>query len=94
MTTGRKTLANDRPEGGYTDPTPGFYLYKEQRDRASMWREEHEATQHAVTPDNPRKTGAIGGAYTWQFTPTAIGTVVKLECSCGDFVDVSDYDDW
>ena len=28
--------------------------------------------------------GAIGGGMTYIFTPTSIGTVCKVKCSCGE----------
>lgn len=31
---------------------------------------------------------------TWMFTPTGIGTAVKLKCSCGEETDVTDYHSW
>jgi hypothetical protein len=39
--------------------------------------------------------GASGGAYTYSFTPTTIGCVVKVKNSVtGDELDVSDYGSW
>ncbi len=38
--------------------------------------------------------GAIGGKITYQFTPTSLGMVEKVICSCGKECDVTDYDDW
>jgi len=37
--------------------------------------------------------GAIGGDITYSFTPTSIGTVVKVE-SCGHELDLTDYESW
>ena len=39
--------------------------------------------------------GAIGGAYTWMFTSTSMGMVIKVEnCASRDVLDLTDYDDW
>ena len=39
--------------------------------------------------------GAIGGYITWMFTPTSIGTIIKVNCSsCKHTEDISDYDNW
>ena len=39
--------------------------------------------------------GSIGGAYTYHFTPTSIGTVIKLENTVTkETIDLSDYDHW
>jgi len=39
-------------------------------------------------------TGAIGGVLTFSFTPTSIGTVVKVICACGEELDLTEYDLW
>lgn len=36
--------------------------------------------------------GAIGGSVTYQFTPTSIGTIEGVLCSCGAELDLTDYD--
>ena len=39
------------------------------------------------------ETGACGGRYTFSFTPTSIGTVVKIEDGIsGEVLDLTDYD--
>mgnify|MGYP001576756063 CR=1 FL=1 len=38
--------------------------------------------------------GAIGGRFTYQFTPTGIGMVNKCGCACGESVDFTDYKSW
>lgn len=38
--------------------------------------------------------GRLGGAYTYSFTPTSIGLVFKVVCSCGEKLDLTDYDSW
>jgi len=60
---------------------------------------EHDETKHTAAmrglPGRRfRYAGAIGGAYTWCYTSTSIGTVIRVECSCGESLDVSDYDLW
>ncbi len=62
--------------------------------RANAWRDQHDQEKH-TSPDQPfRYTGAIGGAYTWEFTPTSLGIVIKIRCSCGEKLDLTDYDSW
>lgn len=41
-----------------------------------------------------KNVGAIGGRFTYSFTPTAIGTIEKLICACGKEFDLTDYTDW
>lgn len=38
--------------------------------------------------------GAIGGRFSYKFTPTGLGTIIHCECACGDHLDVTDYDGW
>ena len=39
--------------------------------------------------------GAIGGRWTYQFTPTSLGTVVKvIDGISKEVLDLSDYEDW
>lgn len=52
------------------------------------WAEEH----YDVCPI--REHGAIGGRYTYEFTPTSIGTVCAIKCSCGAKFDATEYDWW
>lgn len=38
-------------------------------------------------------TGPVGGRYTYQFTPTSIGVVVKVrDCVTKTELDITDYD--
>ncbi len=37
---------------------------------------------------------AIGGRYTYSFTPTSIGTVSTVKCVCGKSKDFTDYKSW
>jgi hypothetical protein len=43
--------------------------------------------------DNP-VTGAIGGAISYKFTQTTVGTIVKAMCACGKEEDITDYRGW
>lgn len=65
-----------------------FDLSGEQRKQVEEWRSLHQQ-ECPITYG-----GAIGGKYTWQFTPTSLGIVIKIVCACGGSVDVSDYDMW
>jgi hypothetical protein len=38
--------------------------------------------------------GAIGGMFTFSFTPTTIGTIVTVKHSSGAEIDLTDYDLW
>lgn len=53
----------------------------------------HEwSVEHDKTCPLKYNQGAIGGRTTYCFTPTSLGTVVKVKCACGEEIDISDYD--
>ena len=61
------------------------------------WRTEHLNTCTLVDPgvDNTaRQVGAIGGAETYEFTGTGLGTICKISCACGESFDFTDYASW
>lgn len=58
--------------------------------RINKWREKHEAERHSGNS----YAGAIGGRYTYEFTPTSIGTFGRVCCSCGEYFDYDDGSDW
>lgn len=38
--------------------------------------------------------GPIGGNLTFSFTPTGLGVIAKVRCSCGAELDLTDYESW
>lgn len=38
-----------------------------------------------------KKVGAIGGELTYMFTPTGLGVIEKVRCTCESEIDASDY---
>ena len=62
-----------------------FTLTQEQQDKIDIWLAE-------IEPNGPKYTGDIGGALTYQFTPTSIGVIVKVKHYKGFEIDVSDYE--
>ena len=40
------------------------------------------------------EVGAIGGSFTYSFTPTTIGTAVVVKCVCGAELNATDYEAW
>ncbi len=78
----------------YTDYQPVYGFHKEQREAIDRWITEHNAARHIPPGRKFRYAGAIGGAFTFEFTSTTIGMVSCVRCSCGEKLDVSDYDNW
>lgn len=65
-----------------------FVLSAEQHKKYDEWRKEKNKTKGEVY------VGAIGGAYTFCFTPTGLGDMVVVKCADGTELDLTDYDLW
>jgi len=47
------------------------------------------------TKDLSAYSGAIGGRFTYSFTPTSLGTIVKVKDGLDDTtIDLTDYESW
>ena len=65
-----------------------FSLGKEESDELDNWLREHNKT---CRYSERGSQGAIGGRLTYNFCPNSLGLVVKVECACGEEVDLTDY---
>ena len=63
-----------------------FELDKEERAKFDEWRKEINKK------DSPQ--AAIGGAYTFSFTPTGLGVIIKVKHISGLELDLTDIDKW
>lgn len=65
-----------------------FTLDKDECKKLNEWLD-------ALTPDKNAYDGAIGGRLTYSFTPTSIGTIVKVKDNMsGSEIDLTDYESW
>jgi len=55
------------------------------------WKEEHNKTCPFA---DPMKQGAIGGRFTYCFTPTGLGCIKTIKCACGEEFDLTHSEDW
>jgi hypothetical protein len=65
-----------------------FTLTAEQMKKFDTWRIEKNKK------NGPVDVGAIGGAYTFCFTPTGFGTMEYVTCADGTKIDLTDSDSW
>ena len=65
-----------------------FVVSDDEADRSRKWKQDH----NKVCPQ--KEVGAIGGKFTWSFTPTGIGCILVLTCACGEKLDLTDYESW
>lgn len=68
-------------EEARADLSRGFGISEEEHKAIREWIDNHEKTAHGDAKF-PRG-GAIGGSYDYIFTPTSIGVVGEVKCSCG-----------
>lgn len=63
----------------------GFPISEEEQKSIREWMDKHdEEVHHACTlGDKLKLGGCCGGRYTYEFTPTSIGTIGTVKCSCG-----------
>lgn len=63
----------------------GFPISENEHESIQAWIKNHDEEKHGADYKNGkyRNSGAIGGAYTYEFTPTSIGTFGRVRCSCG-----------
>jgi len=65
-----------------------FTLSIEQHKQYDEWRKEKNKKEGEVY------VGAIGGAYSFCFTPTGLGTMVVVKCADGTELDLTEYEYW
>lgn len=68
-----------------------FEITEEQQKIFENWKTIHN--KKCVFSD-PMKQGAIGGRFTYIFTPTGLGVITKVKCACGDEIDLTNSENW
>lgn len=63
-------------------PKRSFHLTKEENEKYLNWKN--------TLP--PKHFGAIGGGYSFIFTPTSMGDIIKVKRDDGYEIDLTDYD--
>ena len=66
----------------------GFELSEDEKLIIDEWKAKHIQEKH----NGNSYAGAIGGRFQYVFTPTSLGDIGEIECSCGDgfcFRDIS-----
>lgn len=63
-----------------------FSLDKYEQEKLREWQAGHNKNVY---------TGAIGGRYTYSFTPTSLGTIVKVhDAVTKTEIDLTEYESW
>lgn len=74
--------------------TRKFWYDAPEAAKAEAWVKDHATPTGEPCTWQTSYQGAIGGVLTYSFTPTSIGTVHKVRCTCGAEMDVTDYEAW
>lgn len=73
-----------------------FELSEVEEKKYREWYKKHRHTC-SIRKNNKSISGpfgAIGGGMSFTFMPTGLGACVKIECACGEGIDVTDYESW
>lgn len=67
-----------------------FIIPSNQYVRLTKWKNAHTLVC------SYRGTSAVDESITYQFTPTPLGMIIKVRCSCTlrDSIDLSEYESW
>lgn len=68
-----------------------FETTKKEDESIRNWIETHEKEKHK---GKGPYAGAIGGAYSFNFTGTGLGNIVVVKCMCGEEFNATDFDEW
>jgi len=63
-----------------------FALTEDQSQKIKEWENNHNCPIEY--------SGAIGGKIKYTFIPTSLGNIEKVGCSCGQSIDVTEYELW
>lgn len=64
-----------------------FQLSTDQQNKYKKWVKSHKCK---IRKNDFRYVGAVGGADTFHITPTGLGKIVEVECSCGAKLDLTE----
>jgi len=70
-----------------------FDLTDKQKKEAFEFVENHDCSLGLDAFGN-KNVGAIGGETTYCFSPTGLGTVEVVKCSCGAELNLTNFDNW
>lgn len=69
-----------------------FTITPEQYQQITDWQKTHPCKLRNANGEI--YVGAIGGATTYHFTPTGLGILTTVTCSCGAEFELTDTFDW
>ena len=93
ITKGMKEKIKSIANGTYTPPEKDkvkltFEVTEKQYKKYQRWGNAKKKKEGELY------VGAIGGAYSFCFTPTGVGEIVTVQAADGDELDLTDYNTW
>lgn len=64
-----------------------FDMSEKEEEAYNAWFQEHKKKCKIYKKGQHRH-------FTYKFTPVGMGEVIKIECSCGKEIDVTDWESW
>ena len=71
-----------------------FQVSESEQKKIKKWIIDHEVKKHGQKKGEYHYTGAAGGCYSYIFTPTGLGTIGSIKCSCGEEFTFTDMDNF
>ena len=68
-----------------------FEINDKQQSKLLKWKKKHDERCRFAKAKN---CGAIGCRFTYCFISTSLGVIVKVKCTCGHEIDLTDYRGW
>lgn len=71
-----------------------FQVSESEQKKINKWIIDHEVKKHGQKKGEYHYAGAAGGCYSYIFTPTGLGTIGSIKCSCGEEFTFTDMDNF
>lgn len=64
-------------------------LDEKQKIKFAKWKKKHDKKcEYRI------KSPTEGGRFTYMFTPTGLGMIIRVRCLCGKEIDLTDSENW
>jgi hypothetical protein len=73
-----------------------FELSKEQIEKVEQWDDLKMGHKCSLQSNefSDKYVGCAGGHLSYIFTPTGLGDIVEVKCSCGETLNITEYEHW
>lgn len=71
-----------------------LYLTEDQTQKADEFKKNHDCKYRTQEIPDHIYVGEIGGTTSYRFTPTSLGVVAVVLCTCGNEMELTDHESW